>query len=92
MLRIEIWVSFEISLLENYFLFRFDGEWAVEAAEKNALNGDLGLVLKSKAKHAAISSRFKKPFVFKDSKKPLILQYEINYQVRQINNYTTRSL
>jgi len=59
---------------------QFDGEWAVEAAEKNALNGDLGLVLKSKAKHAAISSRFKKPFVFKDSKKPLILQYEINYQ------------
>ena len=72
---------------ESSGLFRFDGEWAVEAAEKNALNGDLGLVLKSKAKHAAISSRFKKPFVFKDSKKPLILQYEINYQVRQTNNY-----
>ena len=61
--------------------FRFDGEWAVEAADKNPLNGDLGLVLKSKAKHAAIASRFKKPFVFKDSKKPLVLQYEINYQV-----------
>jgi len=59
---------------------QFDGEWSVEAAEKNPLNGDFGLVLKSKAKHAAISSRFKKPFVFKDNKKPLILQYEINYQ------------
>jgi len=59
---------------------QFDGEWSVEGAEKNPLNGDLGLVLKSKAKHAAISSRFKKPFVFKDNKKPLILQYEINYQ------------
>ena len=40
-----------------FFLLRFDGEWSNEAADKNALNGDLGLVLKSKAKHAAISSR-----------------------------------
>lgn len=59
---------------------QFDGEWSNEAADKNALNGDLGLVLKSKAKHAAISSRFRKPFVFKGNSKPLVVQYEINFQ------------
>jgi len=58
---------------------QFDGEWSVEQAEKNPLSGDYGLVLKSKAKHAAISSRFKKPFTFRDDQ-PLIVQYEINYQ------------
>ena len=40
--------------------------------------GDLGLVLKSKAKHAAISAALKKPFVFKD--KPFVVQYEVNLQ------------
>lgn len=34
--------------------------------------------MKSKAKHAAISSRLHKPFVF--SKKPLIVQYEVTMQ------------
>ena len=66
-------------------MLRFDGEWSNEAADKNALNGDLGLVLKSKAKHAAISSRFRKPFVFKGNSKPLVVQYEINFQVRSQN-------
>ena len=51
----------------------------MEQAEKNPLSGDYGLVLKSKAKHAAVSSRFNKPFTF--DKEPLIIQYEINYQV-----------
>lgn len=39
---------------------------------------DLGLVLKSKAKHAAIASRLNRPFVFSD--KPLVVQYEVNLQ------------
>jgi len=58
---------------------QFNGEWSVEPAEKNSLSGDYGLVLKSQAKHAAISSRFNKPFTF-DKEEPLIVQYEINYQ------------
>ena len=41
--------------------------------------GDLGLVLKSKAKHAAVAAKLKKPFKFLD--KVFIVQYEIAFQV-----------
>ncbi|XP_066246051.1 calnexin-like [Euwallacea similis] len=60
---------------------KYDGQWDVEAPQKDGLKGDLGLVLKSKAKHAAISAPLKKPFVFKD--KPLIVQYEVLLQEGQ---------
>jgi calnexin len=36
---------------------KYDGEWKLEAMTKNPLVNDLGLVMKSKAKHAAISAR-----------------------------------
>ena len=58
---------------------KYDGEWQLEALTKNYLVNDLGLVMKSKAKHAAIATRMKKPFVFED--KVLIVQYELNFQV-----------
>lgn len=58
---------------------KYDGVWAVESPLKTVLNNDFGLVLKSKAKHAAISSRLIKPFVFSD--KPFVLQYEVQLQV-----------
>lgn len=57
----------------------YDGVWSIEAAENPTLTNDLGLVLKSKARHSAIASRFVKPFVFTD--KPLIVQYEVQLQV-----------
>ncbi|KAK4319515.1 hypothetical protein Pmani_009553 [Petrolisthes manimaculis] len=57
---------------------KYDGKWSVEPAEKMPLVGDQGLVLKSKAKHAAISSSLKKPFVF--NQKPFVVQYEVNFQ------------
>lgn len=57
----------------------YDGVWSVEAAENPILRNDLGLVLKSKARHSAVSSRLVKPFVFHD--KPLIVQYEVQLQV-----------
>ena len=50
----------------------------LEGAEKMPLTGDRGLVLKSKAKHAAISVPLKKTFTFTD--KPLVVQYEVNLQ------------
>lgn len=50
----------------------------MEAAERDPLKGDLGLVLKSKAKHSAIASQFDRPFVF--ANKPLVLQYEVLHQ------------
>ena len=61
---------------------KYDGEWILEAAAKNALVADLGLVMKSKAKHAAIATRLKKPFVFED--KVFIVQYELNFQVGSV--------
>lgn len=60
---------------------KYDGIWKVEASQKDNLIGDLGLVLKSKAKHAAISSKLEKPFVF--ANKPLIVQYEVILQEGQ---------
>lgn len=57
---------------------KYDGEWKVEALKENKLSGDLGIVLKSTARHHAISSKLKKPFAFED--KPLIIQYEVNFQ------------
>lgn len=57
---------------------QYDGEWAVEEPQRRLFVGDLGLVLKSKVKHAAISSKLIKPFVFGD--KPLVVQYEVQLQ------------
>ena len=65
--------------VETESVAKYDGEWKLEALTKNQLVNDLGLVMKSKAKHAAIAARLKKPFVFDD--KTLIIQYELNFQV-----------
>lgn len=56
----------------------FPGKWTVEEKLKEGLKGDLGLVLKSKAKHAAISAPLDRPFTFTD--KPLIVQYDVTFQ------------
>eukprot|EP00057_Strongylocentrotus_purpuratus_P033382 XP_791226.2 PREDICTED: calnexin [Strongylocentrotus purpuratus] len=57
---------------------KYDGKWAIEEAETSPLAGDLGLVLKSKAKHHAISAKLNKPFVFENE--PFIVQYEVKFQ------------
>lgn len=57
---------------------KYDGKWEVEPLKENKVPGDLGLVLKSRAKHHAIAAPLNRPFVFKD--KPLIVQYEVNFQ------------
>uniref|UniRef100_A0AAY4AIG1 Calmegin n=1 Tax=Denticeps clupeoides TaxID=299321 RepID=A0AAY4AIG1_9TELE len=57
---------------------KYDGKWEVEALKENKVPGDLGLVLKSRAKHHAIAAMLDKPFVFKD--KPLVVQYEVNFE------------
>ena len=55
---------------------KYDGEWAIESSLESVLEGDKGLVLKSKAKHHAISSRLIRPFRFTEEK-PLVVQYII---------------
>jgi calnexin len=57
------------------------GKWEVEAPQRNGLTGVLGLVLKSIAKHAAITARLDRPFRF--TIKPLIAQYELTLQEGQ---------
>ncbi|NWI55165.1 CLGN protein, partial [Calyptomena viridis] len=54
------------------------GRWEVEELKENTVPGDRGLVLKSVAKHHAISAMLTKTFLFDD--KPLIVQYEVNFQ------------
>ncbi|KAK6637334.1 hypothetical protein RUM44_007749 [Polyplax serrata] len=62
-------------------LAKYDGVWAVEGPLRDGLKSDFGLVLKSKAKHAAIAAKLDKPFQFID--KPLVVQYEVNFQEGQ---------
>ncbi|XP_069781426.1 calnexin-like isoform X2 [Narcine bancroftii] len=57
---------------------KYDGKWAVEELMENKVPGDKSLVLKSKAKHHAISAPLTKPFTFNGE--PLIVQYEVNFQ------------
>lgn len=59
-------------------LAKYDGLWEIQKPERRLLNNDLGLVLMSPAKHSAISTIMRKPFVFND--KPLIVQYEVTMQ------------
>ncbi|XP_062122493.1 calnexin isoform X1 [Drosophila sulfurigaster albostrigata] len=61
---------------------KYDGIWNWESPQRIVWPKDKGLVLKSKAKHAAISSRLIKQFDFK-SKKPLVVQYEVTMQEGQ---------
>lgn len=60
---------------------QYDGVWSVEAPLRPLFRNDLGLVLKSKAKHAAIAAPLTRPFVFAD--KPLVVQYEVQLQEGQ---------
>ena len=48
------------------------GKWEVDEMKESKLPGDKGLVLMSRAKHHAISTKLNKPFIF--DTKPLIVQ------------------
>lgn len=48
------------------------GKWEVEEMRDSKLPGDKGLILKSRAKHHAISAQLLRPFTFEA--KPLIIQ------------------
>ncbi|KIM47685.1 hypothetical protein M413DRAFT_22308 [Hebeloma cylindrosporum] len=58
--------------------FSYVGKWEVEDPSISVIEGDKGLVAKSKAAHHAISAPFAKPIDFKD--RPLVVQYEVKYQ------------
>ncbi|XP_041358339.1 calnexin-like isoform X2 [Gigantopelta aegis] len=58
-------------------LAKYDGNWEFEEPIDSALMGDIALVLKSKAKHHAISAKLDKVYDFKG--KPFIVQYEVRF-------------
>jgi hypothetical protein len=58
--------------------FSYVGKWSVEDGDPVVIEGDKGLVAKSKAAHHAISAPFASPIDF--STKPLVVQYEVKYQ------------
>ncbi|EEC05774.1 calnexin, putative [Ixodes scapularis] len=60
---------------------KYDGKWQVEAAARNHLRGDLGLVLKVSARHHAIAAKLDRPYLFEH--KPFVLQYEVQFQEGQ---------
>ncbi|XP_055975070.1 calmegin [Sorex fumeus] len=64
--------------IEDEEMSIYDGRWEIEELKENRVPGDRGLVLKSRAKHHAISAILAKPFIFADE--PLIVQYEVNFQ------------
>lgn len=60
-------------------IFSYVGKWSVEESSVlPVVEGDKGLVAKSKAAHHAISAPFKEPIDF--SSNPLVVQYEVKYQ------------
>lgn len=62
-------------------LAKYDGEWKVALPSKVVLTGDLGLVVKSKAKHHAIAAVLPKPITFEED--VLVVQYEVKYEEGQ---------
>lgn len=57
---------------------KYDGVWKVEEPEVNPLQGDQGLVLKSRARHHAIAAKLDTPYEFNG--KPFVVQYEVKFQ------------
>ena len=57
---------------------KYDGRWEVTRVQQSALEGDLSLIMKDKAKHHAIAAQLKK--TFKPGSKPLVFQYEVKFQ------------
>ena len=58
--------------------FSYVGKWEVEEPTISVIEGDKGLVAKTKAAHHAISAPFSNAIDFSD--KPLVVQYEVKYQ------------
>ncbi|KAH8835020.1 Calreticulin family-domain-containing protein [Flagelloscypha sp. PMI_526] len=58
--------------------FSYVGEWSVEEPSLAPIEGDKGLVAKTKAAHHAISAPFSEPI--DHTLKPLVVQYEVKYQ------------
>eukprot|EP00731_Ephydatia_muelleri_P030689 Em0022g203a len=60
---------------------KYDGEWELKApSTEGDLEGDVGLVMPTAAKHYAIAAKLDRPFVFGKDKEAFVVQYEVNFQ------------
>nr|CAH8853602.1 unnamed protein product [Trichobilharzia regenti] len=57
---------------------KYDGVWSVEVPHASAIDEDYALVLKSKAKHHAVSTKLSKPLKFDTEE--LVIQYDVKFQ------------
>ncbi|XP_064636290.1 calnexin-like isoform X2 [Lineus longissimus] len=60
---------------------KYDGVWLVEEPADNLVDGDIALILSSKARHNAVSTKLDKPYKF--SGKPFVMQYEVRFSTGQ---------
>jgi calnexin len=60
-------------------LAKYDGIWTVEVPTSSAILNDYALIVKSKARHHAISASFEKPIDF-TSHDQIVIQYEVKFQ------------
>lgn len=58
---------------------KYDGKWAIEVPSSAAILEDFALVLKSQARHAALSSILARPFSFAKAQQ-FVAQYEVKFQ------------
>lgn len=73
------WVRSLATKVNQGKTFKYEGLWAIEESSVNpAYSGDKGLVLKSRARHHAISRPLPEPF--NNTNRDLVLQYEIKLQ------------
>lgn len=57
---------------------KYDGKWEIGPSSQVSIEGDFGLIVRSKARHHAIAAKLDKPFSF--TQKPLVVQYEVRYE------------
>lgn len=72
------WIISRAQKEESDNVFKYDGHWDFDLPERVIFGNDRGLILRSKAKHAAISAKLNRRFDF--NTKPLYVQYEVNFQ------------
>ncbi|PIO76432.1 calreticulin family protein [Teladorsagia circumcincta] len=60
---------------------KYNGKWEIGPSSEVSIEGDYGLIVRTKARHHAIAAKLDKPFSFAD--KPLVVQYEVRYEEGQ---------
>ncbi|KAJ1348507.1 calnexin Cnx1 [Parelaphostrongylus tenuis] len=60
---------------------KYDGKWEIDTPSVLSIEGDYGLIVRTKARHHAIAAKFNRPFAFNE--KTLVVQFEVRYEEGQ---------